>query len=536
MNAIQSVVVAALALTCVGGCQTPEPKTCPQAPAASASPKAIATAVPSAATPQVDRYAALAGQPFEGGYPANDASAVLSKELYFQRAVQTYLWALPAVNMFAMKEGLGKVAGEGYQVMSVFEKRLKPATIITTPNSDVIYGLAFADLAKSGPLVIEAPAMLQGLLDDFFHRPLVGPNLNGVQYLGDIGLPGPDKGKGGKYLIVPEGYTGTIDAKQYFVFKSPTNGVLIFLRGFFKAVNDLSPGVKAIEGIKIYPLQGQKQEMKFAHVSDVPANALFAHDASYFDMLDRLIQSEQNDPVDPYMHGVLAALGIEKGKPFTPSAEQKKLLGQAALTAWKMAKNAAAEYDREDHALWWSDRHWVAHGKTELDDFTHTLLDEQWRSRKTGYVDPNAKLHMFINHYSISSGMMSSIVGLGAKYAAAYKDSAGAYLRGENTYKIDLPPNPPAQLLWSLTVYDMETAAGVDAPGQVYPSLNSLNQLEYNADGSITFYIGPKRPEGKKNFLATVPGTGWFSLIRWYGPTQDFFDRKYKPGDFEKVN
>ncbi|HET7545738.1 MAG TPA: DUF1214 domain-containing protein, partial [Polyangiaceae bacterium] len=383
---------------------------------------------------------------------------------------------------------------------------------------------------------IEAPPMLQGLLDDFFHRPLLGPNLNGVQYLGDIGLPGPDRGKGGKYLIIPEGYTGKVDAKRYFVFKSPTNGVMIFLRGFFKSVDDLSPGVKSIESIKIYPLQGDKQEMKFAHVSDVPASALFAHDASYYEMLDRLIQSEQLDQIDPYMHGVLAALGIEKGSAFTPTHEQKKLLEQAAKTAWKMAKNAAAEYDREDKALWWSDRKWVAHAKTELNDFMHTLLDEQYRDRKTGYVDVNAKLHMFVNHYSISTGMMSSIVGLGAKYAAAYKDSQGNYLRGEHSYKIDLPPNPPAKILWSLTVYDAETAAGVDAPGQVYPSLNSLNQLEHNADGSITFYVGSKAPEGKKNFLKTVPGKGWFSLIRWYGPEQDFFDRKYKPGDFVKID
>jgi hypothetical protein len=295
--------------------------------------------------------------------------------------------------------------------------------------------------------VIEAPPMLQALLDDFWHRPLVGPELNGVQYLGDIGLPGPDKGKGGKYLIIPEGHKGRVDAKQYYVYKSPTNGVLVFLRSFFKSIDDLSPGVKAVEGIKIYPLEGARQEMKFVQASDLPANALFAHDASYFEMLNRFIQSEAVDRVDPYMHGVLASLGIRKGAPFTPNEEQKKLLGQAAQTAWKMAKNIAADYDKESNALWWSDRKWVAHAKTELDDFMHTLLDEQYRSRKTGHTDVAAKAHMFINHYSISPGMMSSIPGLGAKYAAAYKDSQGNLLRGENTYQIDLPKKPTRQAL-----------------------------------------------------------------------------------------
>lgn len=437
--------------------------------------------------------------------------------------------------MQAMKEGLGKVSGEGYHVMSVFEQRLEPRTLITTPNSDVIYGLAFANLAQSGPLVIEAPPMLQGLLDDFWHRPLVGPKLAGVQYLGDIGLPGPDKGKGGKYLVVPEGWQGKVDRSKYFVFTSPTNGVLIFVRGFFKSVDDLAPGVKSVEGIRVYPLDGARQEMKFSHISTVSANALFPHDYGYFEMLDRFIQSEPLDNVDPYMHGMLAALGITKGKTFSPTSDQRLLLGRAAQTAWKMAKTVAAEYDAEEQALWWSDRKWVAHMKTELGDFMHTLLDEQWRDRATAYTDVDAKAHMFINHYSVSTGMLSSIMGLGAKYTNAYKDSEGSYLRGEHTYRLDVPPNPPAKLLWSLTIYDAETAAGMDTPGQTYPSLNSAGSLQPNPDGSFTFHVGPRRPAQAANFIQTVPGKGWFGMIRWYGPEQAFFDRAYKPGDFVKV-
>ncbi|PHR68169.1 DUF1254 domain-containing protein [Alcanivorax sp.] len=485
---------------------------------------------------QPDHYSMLAEVPFNGGYPSDEAASTLNDELFFQRAVQAYLWALPAVNMFAMKEGLGKRFGEGYNVMSVFEKRLKPNTVITTPNSDVIYGLTFADLSKTGPLVIDAPPKLQGLMDDFWHRPLEGPTMGDRQFLGDIGIPGPDKGKGGKYLIVPEDYDGKIDRDKYFVYTSKTNGVFIFLRGFFSSVDDLQPGVDAVEGISIYPLEGERKAMSFARASDVPSNALFAHDASYFDMLDRLIQSEQLDQVDPYMHGVLAELGISKGESFSPSAEQRELLDKAAMTAWKMAKNIAANFDQEKDALWWDDRQWVAHAKTHQDDFWHTLLDEEYRNRETGYTDVDAKAHMFINHYSMSSGMMSSIPGLGAKYGNAYKDSEGNYLMGENTYTIDLPADAPANLFWSLTLYDAETASGVDAEGQVYPSLNSMNDLEYNDDGSITFHVGPEKPADSKNWLKTVPGKGWFAIIRWYGPTEAFFNREYKPGDFVKVD
>ena len=79
-------------------------------------------------TAATDHFKQLADLPFEGGYPTAAAAKTLDEELYFQRATQIYLWSLPAVNMFAMKEGLGKTFGEGYNVISVFEKRLKPKT------------------------------------------------------------------------------------------------------------------------------------------------------------------------------------------------------------------------------------------------------------------------------------------------------------------------------------------------------------------------------------------------------------------------
>ncbi|MDR4493999.1 MAG: DUF1254 domain-containing protein [Nitrospirales bacterium] len=488
-----------------------------------------------AAHGQADRYEALANLPFDAA-TQRKTSRTLDEELYFQRATQTYLWALPAMNMYAMKTGLGSQFGYGYNVVSVYEKRLKPNTIITTPNSDVIYGLGWADLSKTGPLVIEVPAGLQGLMDDMWHRPLEGPVIEGDRhYLGDLGLPGPDKGKGGKYLLVHDGMEDVPDADDYYVFRSRTKGIFIFLRGFFKSVKNLEPGVEAIEGVKIYPLKGERKEMKFVHASDLPSNALFARDFSYFESLNKSIQEEGIDSVDPYMHGMLTAIGIRKGEKFQPSEREKELLGQAANTAWRMAKNIAANFDKQPKALWWEDRQWIAHAHTNLDDFMHTLLDEEFHDRGTGHTDVDAKAHMFINHYSISTGMISSVVGLGAKYGNAYKDSAGEFLMGDNTYTIAFPANPPAGLFWSLTLYDAETASGVEAPGQEYPSLNSMNSLVKNADGSITFHVGPEKPEDAKNFLKTVPGKGWFALFRFYGPTQAFFDRKYKPGDFVKI-
>ena len=346
----------------------------------------------------------LAKLKFNGGYPTAESSTRLNEELYFQRAVQTYLWALPAVNMFAMKEGQEKTFGEGYNVFAVFEKRLKANTLITTPNSDVIYGIGFLDLGKDGPMVIDAPPKLQGLIDDFWHRPIEGPEVDGVKYFADLGLPGPDKGKGGKYLILPPGFDGEVDEDSYFVYRSRTNGVFVFLRTFFDDPKNLQPAVDNMEQIKIYPLNGKAKPMAFKHASKIDADYLFADDASYFSMLNRFIQGDVTDNVDPYMHGMIATLGIEKGKPFEPTERQKELLNAAAKTAWKMAKNIAANYDQEEKALWYKDRQWIAHAKTDLDNFLGSFLDTSYNRLSTGHTDVNAKAHMFVNHYSMSPG------------------------------------------------------------------------------------------------------------------------------------
>lgn len=484
-----------------------------------------------------DRYQELASLPFDGGYPTEETARVLEDELFFQRAVQTYLWALPTVNACAMRDGLGAASGQGYQVMSVFEKRLKPRTVITTPNCDVIYGMAFADLGDTGPLVVEAAPGIQGLVDDFWHRPLTGPVIDGVQYLGDIGLPGPDHGKGALYLIVPEGAEPDVPGEwdEFFVYRSRTDNIYFLLRGFFHSLDNLSPGVASIESIRLRPLHGAAKEMRFVHASDTPTDALYPRDSSFFRVLDAFVQTDRIDGVDPYMHGVLAALGIRKGRTFAPSSRQQELLDRAAMTGWKTAKTVAAGFNEREDVLWWADRQWVAHARTSQDDFWHTLLDEEFRCRATGHTDVDAKAHMFVNHYSISTGMMSSVVGAGAKYAGAYRDHDGDLLRGERTYRIDLPADPPARLFWSLTLYDAETAAEVDAEGQTFSSLNGMNDITANPDKSITIHIGPERPDGAANWIRTVPGRGWFSLIRWYGPERAFFDRQYKPGDFEKT-
>src|SRR5215472_10124449 len=197
---------------------------------------------------QTDRYEALANSPMVENRPTAETAKLLKDELLFQRATQTYLWALPLINTLGMKVGSEKVFGAGYNVLPIWKKRLDAKTLVTTPNSDVIYAMSYVDLGKDGPVVFEAPPQLQGILLDFWQLPIP---VDGGKYFGDVGLPGPDAGKGGKFLLLPPDYKGDV-AEGYFVYRSRTNNVFIFLRSFYQDPKNLTPAVELVEQSKIY--------------------------------------------------------------------------------------------------------------------------------------------------------------------------------------------------------------------------------------------------------------------------------------------
>lgn len=120
---------------------------------------------------QNSRFDELANLPFSENRPTKETAQTLRDELLFQRAVQTYLWALPLINTLGMKVGSEKVFGAGYNVLPIWEKRLDAKTLVTTPNSDVIYAMSYVDLGKDGHLVFEVPPQLQGILLNFLAAP-----------------------------------------------------------------------------------------------------------------------------------------------------------------------------------------------------------------------------------------------------------------------------------------------------------------------------------------------------------------------------
>src|SRR5262245_53664666 len=260
---------------------------------------------------ELDRFDALANSPMVENRPTPETSKLLKDELLFQRATQTYLWALPLINTLGMKVGSEKVFGGGYNVLPVWKKRLDAKTLVTTPNSDVIYAMSYLDVGKDGPMVLEAAPGLQGILLDFWQRPIPGPNIGDAAFFGDVGLPGPDGGKGGKFLILPPGYDKA-PPDCHFVYRSGTNNVFVFLRSFYQDPNNLAPAVAVMEGTKVYPLGSEAgaKPMQYPDASGVPVNMLPISDGGAFDQLKSLVDTEGANLADPDWRGMLAAIGI----------------------------------------------------------------------------------------------------------------------------------------------------------------------------------------------------------------------------------
>ena len=483
---------------------------------------------------QTERFDELANMPFRENRPTRETALTLRDELLFQRATQAYLWAMPLINTLGMKEGSEKIFGAGYNVLPIWKKRLDANTLVTTPNSDVIYAMSYVDLSKDGPLVFEAPPMLQGILLDFWQRPIP---VDGGMYSGDVGLAGPDGGKGGKFLLLPPAYSGVVP-KGYYIYRSVTNNVFIFLRAFYKDPDNLDPTVALMEQARIYPLgmKDSSRPMQFPDASGVPANLLPVSDGSVFDQLKRLVDSEGTNLASADGLGMLASIGIIRDQPFTPDDHTRIILDRAAKTAYKMSRIIGFQDELNGGTIRvYPDRRWT----NPMDNITpagpQNRMDLSWNNIAGGFLALDARIWFFTNYYSISPGMVSKIPGKGAMYMIGFTDSEGEPLSGAGNYRLNLPANIPAANFWSLTLYEAENGSGL-ANGQPFPSLGSRDNPAQNADGSTDIYLGPKAPEGREsNWLATFPGKGYFAVFRLYGPTETAMDKSWKPGDIEPV-
>ncbi len=457
---------------------------------------------------------------YDGNWPSDKEAQELRDELYYNMAIQAYMTMLPALNTIGLRDGSKKAFGAGYNVLTMWKTRMDAKAWVPTPNCDIMYAMSYLDLKETGPLVVAAPPGVIGMFTDFFQRTLV-----------DVGKAGPDRGRGGLYLLLPPNYQGPVP-DGYFTYTSSTYNVLLFFRMVMPGGEnglDPAPAVAVGEGTRVYPLWAAEKSIKpmvFPDAAGKRLNMMYPTDYAYWTKLKAFVDYEPIKAITPELRGVLAAIGIIKGQPFAPTARQKKLLEKAVLKAPRMIL-AQRMVDRPDKRnLYYKDRQWGriwAAGTAE------------WMQES--YLDVLARTSFFQLGYSSAPAMVMRYINNGSKYPVTAKDADGNMLNGSNKYKLHLPAGIPARLFWAVTLYNI-TDGTMPETSQEFPGKNQFDDMVKNKDGSIDLYFGPTKPEGapESNWIQSIDGRDFMTALRIFGSSVEFFDQTWIPDDIVKLN
>jgi hypothetical protein len=456
---------------------------------------------------------------FFDGIPTKKTAALCYDNLDFLRGVETFLNGMPAASLEALRVGQATIGAKNSNQALIFDQLMDSNPLFLTGNTDTVYCSAFLDLKKDGPTVVEIPPRTgPGTVNDAFFRFVI-----------DMGAPGPDKGKGGKYLILPPDYEGDIP-EGYFTATSTSWVNWVILRGFLVDGKPDFSSKLFREALRIYPLSKATRPpaMEFFNGSRKTFNTIHANNYDFYEELYAVVDREPIEMLEPQLRGLFAAIGIQKGKPFAPDARMKKVLTRAAEVA-----NATARtifwYERDKSAFLYEGSNWK---RGFVGDSYKFLKDEARGGRNL-----DARSQFFYMATVNTPAITLKLIGKGSQYAWGYLDAKGNYLDGDKTYKLNLPKDPPAEKFMSVVIYDPQTRSELQTT-QPFPGKNNTrDKMIVNDDGSIDLYFGPKAPAGKEaNWLQTVPGKGWFCLLRLYSPTEAWYDKTWRPGEIELVD
>ena len=442
---------------------------------------------------------------FFDGVPRPTTVTAVYDALDLMRGIEVFLNCVPGASLVAMRRGFRASGVTSGRVIGLTDPRANSGSLFLTPNTETTYGSTFLDLREWGPTVIEAPPESLCVVDDFWFR-----------YVADMGIAGPDRGAGGKYLFLPPGYEGDVP-DGYFTYECPTFTNWVVLRAL--------GGVPAMKQTRIYPLSeaGAPGENVFINLAELVFNTVHANDFSFFEEIDELLQEEPIEALDPERAGQLAAIGLVKGEPFAPDDHRRETLNRAATIGAGMSRVVAYAPRDPDAVL-------VGSWKNAFVGGSHEFLRNGAR-----LLDARTQFHYLAT--VITPAMAHAQVGAGSAYAYTVQDSNGDLLDGARTYRLHVDPNPPAKNFWSVDVYDTQTRSLIQVPSTPYPALASNSgTLRANPDGSYDLYFGPTAPEGNEsNWVETIPGKSWFQLFRLYGPLEPWFDQTWTLNEFEPL-
>lgn len=490
---------------------------------------------------------------FKDGAPTVETAAKVYDTLDFTRALNVFNNSFRGASAYAIRKGFLGIGAEDNTVV-IFPDLMDAKSLFLTANADTIYYLAVVDLSK-GPMVVEQPPKGLGTINDMWFSWII-----------DIGFPGPDRGEGGKYLLLPPGYDGPLPEGGFFVARSKTTRVLYAARSFL-VDNDPKPAVDLIrKTIRIYPytpggvgtsiataLEGKVRlgrnvaipETRFVEASGRVMNTIPPNDYSFFEMINENVQQEPAGSYDVELAGQLAAIGIVKGKPFDPDARMKKILTEAAAVGnaagralnWRYSQAHDWNYYPGSN---WGNMLWAGGANFETPPPLFTREGMFKPLPPTGARTLDSRTAFYYGYTLDSPGMIMRIPDVGSQYLMGFLDANNEPFDGGRIYKVTLPKDIPARAFWSFTVYDNQTRSMLDTP-QRYPRAGSQTYpspaAEANADGSTTIYFSPAQPEGIKrgNWIQTMPGKGWFTILRLYSPLESFFTKAWRPSEIELV-
>jgi len=455
---------------------------------------------------------------FFDGFPSPETTQKVFDNLDFLRGVEAFLNGIPLTSLEGLRAGHEQMRVTKSNQMLLADQLLDSDPLFLTGNTDTVYCSGFLNLKLDGPTVVEIPPGCgPGTVNDAFFRFVI-----------DMGAPGPDRGQGGSYLILPPEFDGEVP-DGYFVAQSPSYVNWVILRGFLVDGKPDAAVAMFKNGVKIYPLKDKDvpPKMEFISFSKTYFNTIHANDFEFYEELDRVIQREPLGLLDPEIRGLFASIGIVKGKPFAPDTHMKGILTEAVAVGNATARSICFS-SRMEESYYYPDSSWV----TGFVGGSHEWLVDGGMGGR--HLD--ARTLFFYVATVNTPAMALKMVGVGSQYALNAKDKDGNFLDGNKNYKLNIPADPPAKDFWSIVIYDPQTRSELQT-GQPYPSKNSKrDDLILNPDGSVDLYFGPNPAQGfEKNWIQTVSGKGWFTILRLYGPLESWFDKTWQPGEIELI-